>query len=699
MTKLRESLSTVFAVFAGVFVVYIVLDWGMDITGRRRRGGPSMESQEIGVINDEPIYYKDFSDMVKQVAENQKAQTNNEPDENQLRTIRDQVWNDLVEEKLFDEQIQKFGIAVTDQEIVDWVRGDNPPDFLRQRFTDSTGVFNRQAYESAIQNPKNKAAWLQVEGILRKQRKREKLQSIILSGLRVPESEVLQKFTDQNTKYEAEYALFEPNQLVRDDEIKVTDDDLRHYYNEHSEEFKFEPSRRLKYVMFNEVPSRADTESVTSELDDVAQRARDGADFQDLAKTYSEAPVSDAFFKHGEISQDKENAVFTAKSGEIIGPLKDFDGYHVIKVGEFRTGKDNFIHASHILIQIENNDSVKALKEAREVLASARQGQDFATLAQQHSKDVSSASRGGDLGWFGKGRMVKSFEEAAFKTRPGQIVGPVRTQFGYHIIKVIAYDNREVKFADIRISVKVSGQTRDALNQQSQDFQYLAKQGDFVKEAQAQNYTVSETPAFQKNAVIPGVGVNNALNKFAFNGKVGSISDVISLSNGYGVFMISDVKDAGMRPFDEMKTTLDARVRREKKMEKVRSLATQLRQSLNARDSLTTLAAHNGQIIVQKLASFTLSGTIPGVGRDLAFIGGISSLNAGEISKPIESSRGYYVIRLITKSPFDSTLYNAQKELMRAQLLRDERNRFFTEWLDQLKKSADIVDNRDVFYR
>jgi len=146
MTKLRESLSTVFAVFAGVFVVYIVLDWGMDITGRRRRGGPSMESQEIGVINDQPIFYKDFSEMVKQVAENQKAQTNNEPDETQLRTIRDQVWNDLVEEKLFDEQIQKFGIAVTDQEIVDWVRGDNPPDFLRQRFTDSTGVFNRQAY-------------------------------------------------------------------------------------------------------------------------------------------------------------------------------------------------------------------------------------------------------------------------------------------------------------------------------------------------------------------------------------------------------------------------------------------------------------------------------------------------------------------------------------------------------------------------
>ncbi len=431
----------------------------------------------------------------------------------------------------------------------------------------------------------------------------------------------------------------------------------------------------------------------------MAERARGGADFQDLAKTYSEAPPSDAFFKHGEISQDKENAVFMAKAGDIIGPLRDFDGFHVIKVGEFRAGKDEFIHASHILIQIENNDSVRALKEARDVVASARQGQDFAALARQHSKDVSSAVRGGDLGWFGKGRMVKSFEEAAFKTRPGQVVGPVRTQFGYHIIKVIARDNREAKFTDIRISVKVSGQTRDDLNQQSQDFQYLAKHGDFVKEAQGQNYTVGETPAFQKNAVIPGIGLNNALNKFAFNGKVGSISEVISITNGNGVFMISDVKDAGVQPFDEVKTALESRVRREKKMEKVKALALQLRQSLKPGDSLAALAARNGQIIVQKSTPFTLSGTIPGVGRDLGFIGGISSLNGGETSKPIESSRGYYIIRLISKSSFDSTLYNAQKELLRAQLLRDERNRFFTEWLDQLKKSAEIVDNRDVFYR
>ena len=158
MTKIRESMATVFAVFAGVFVVYIVLDWGMDITGRKH-SRQSSEGQEIGMINKQPILYKDFAEFVRQAADNQKTQTKTEPDDEQMKLIRDQIWNQLVEQELYDEEIKHLGITVTDQEIVDWVRGENPPDFLRKQFTDSTGTFNRQGYESAIQDPRNKQIW------------------------------------------------------------------------------------------------------------------------------------------------------------------------------------------------------------------------------------------------------------------------------------------------------------------------------------------------------------------------------------------------------------------------------------------------------------------------------------------------------------------------------------------------------------
>src|SRR5919108_2657634 len=130
MTKIRESLSKVFAVFAGVFVVYIVLDWGMDITGRKR-GGRGGDIQEVGWIDGEGISVKEYSDMVKTAADQQKTQSGSEPDENQLRTIRDQVWTQLVDERLSEKEANRLGIKVTDQEIIDWVRGDSPPEFLK----------------------------------------------------------------------------------------------------------------------------------------------------------------------------------------------------------------------------------------------------------------------------------------------------------------------------------------------------------------------------------------------------------------------------------------------------------------------------------------------------------------------------------------------------------------------------------------
>src|SRR5260221_3677940 len=252
MTSIRERLTTFFSVFAGLFVVYIVLDWGMDITGRRHNQ-QTQAGLEVGKIDGDPISYKDFSEIVRQMADNQKTQTGTEPDENQMRNIRDQVWNQLVEQRLFDEQAKQFNISVTDQELIDWVKGDNPPDFLRTQFVDSTGTFDRQRYESALTDPRNKKQLLSVEEFLRRQRLRDKLQSAVLASVRVSEDEIAQKFNEQYVKCDADVLVFDPA-LVKDNEVKLSDEDLRSYYNDHSAEYKVEASRKLRYVLFLDQP-------------------------------------------------------------------------------------------------------------------------------------------------------------------------------------------------------------------------------------------------------------------------------------------------------------------------------------------------------------------------------------------------------------------------------------------------------------
>ncbi len=697
MTKIRESLTTFFSVFAGLFVVYIVLDWGMDITGRRHQAR-TQEGLEVGKIDGEPIAYKDFSEIVRQTAENQKTQTGTEPDDNQMRAIRDQVWNSLVEQRLFDEAAKEFNISVTDQELVDWVKGDTPPDFLRSQFTDSTGTFDRQRYESALTDPRNKKQLLSVEDFLRRQRLREKLQSAVLASVRVSEDEVAQRFSEQYVKCEADVLLFDPA-LVKDDEVKLSDDDLRTYYNDHSAEYKVEATRKLRYVLFVDQPSKADTESVVNEINDIAKRARAGVDFAELAKTYSETPVSDAYFKHGELTGAKELSVFSAKAGDIIGPTEEPDGYHLIRVADFREGKDEYINARHILVNIENNDSAAALKTAKDLTARAKRGEDFAELAKKYSKDFGSGAKGGDLGWFGKGRMVKPFEDAAMKARPGQIVGPVRSQFGYHIINVVAKDNREVKVADIHVTITTSSRTKSDLQQRAQELSYFAQQGDFGKEAEKDKYTVSETPAFTKDAVIPGIGLNSAVNKFAFNGKAGQISEPMNVQNGIAVLMITEVRQGGIRPFDELKTQIEGQLRREKKFEKLKAMAGQLRQSLNPGDSLKKISEKQPGVTFSHLPQFNLGGFIPTLGRDMGFLGGIVDLKVGEVSHPIAGARGVYIVRLGSRTPFDSATYKTARQNLRVQLLAEKRSRFFNEWSDQLRKGAEIVDNRDQFYK
>ena len=225
MRQMRDNMKAIMIVTSVAFVGLMVFGWGMDITGRKR-GRQLAKSQEIGEINGEAISYKEFSELVRQASDNQKTQTGTEPDETQMRSIRDQTWGQIVEGRLYDEQVRKLGITVPDKEIYDWLMGENPPEFLTRQFTDSTGNFNRMNYESTIRNPSNKARMVQLEAALKKQREREKLQSLILAGVQVPEIDILQRFMDQNIKMEGDYILFNPDVLVKDDEVKTTEEDL-----------------------------------------------------------------------------------------------------------------------------------------------------------------------------------------------------------------------------------------------------------------------------------------------------------------------------------------------------------------------------------------------------------------------------------------------------------------------------------------
>lgn len=708
MTRMRESMPVILFGLLIAFLITIIFEWGMDYLGLS--GG---QQSVVGEVNGKKITYQEFNELVRQASESQKQRTGVEPDDNQQKQLRQQVWDQIVTQRIVEQEIAKLGLQVPDQEIIDWVRGDTPPEDLKQNFVDSTGQFRRDMYDQFLANPNQfiqdpeqqdrayGTKWLaNYESNLRQRRLSEKLQSLLTASIRVNEGELRSRFADQSVKYNALFAFFEPNAFVKDEDVTVTDADLKAYYDDNIESYKFDASRKLKYATFLENPSAQDSADALKSIQDDYKAALGGTDFLSLAETRAEKPDSGSWFRHGELGADLESAAFAAKVGDIVGPIVQPDGYHLLKLLEERKSADAFVRASHILIQVPADaESTKAKAAAADVARRARGGENFAALAATYSKDPSNAPKGGDLGWFGKGRMVKEFENACMNARVGEIVGPVRTQFGLHIINVTGRDARELKLARIVSKIVASPQTREDVYQRANDFSANAKKADFVQEATSISIEPKEAEVQEKGGFIPGLGVNESVTKWAFKNKIGAVSDAYSIPNGWGVFTIVEVKEAGVKPFNDVKEQFRATVLRNKKIEKLKEVAAGLKEKLAPGDSLTKLASLDSRLQVQRTGEFTLNTSAPGVGRDLNFFGALEAMNVGQISPPITSPRGAYLIQLVAKTSFDSTAFAGQRESLRSQLLQEKRGRYIGEWLTKMKEAANIEDNRDIFFR
>lgn len=676
------------------FVVMIIFEWGMDFGGMR-----GARQNVLGKVNDREITYQEFSEVLRNVTEMQRQQFGGEIDEQFMGFIREQVWENLVNEILLEEEIRRRGIRVTDDEIVNWVYGENPPQFLTQQFIDEEGNFDRVAYDMALSDPRNREQVFQLEQMLRQQRMQEKLQSLLMASVRVTEGEIRQLFKEQNIRMDVQYVALDPNRIVPSDAVTVSDEDIQRYYNANPQEFKSPPQRKLEFVSFPFVPSAADTNDAVREIEYYKQRIDEGDDFLELVENYSHTPFADAFFKPGELTPEKERVLFAGEPGEIIGPLVDEDGAHLLKIIETRTGRDEFVRARHILLRFdEDQDSAGVFEQADELIAALNEGADFADLAREYSADPGSGQRGGDLGWFGRGRMVAPFEQAAFGARVGEIVGPVESQFGLHIIQVNDRTNKEVKFATIHQPVEVSPFTRNEIFDMASDFAFIAQQRDFHDEANYLGLEIRETGLFTEDGIIPGVGRNESAMRFAFENRRGRISDVLELTNGYGIFKIVDVQREGVKPLDEVRSQIRADLLREKRWEKARERAQEIYGKLEG-GPLNKITGIDPTIDVQTATDISINSNIPGVGRDAKFIGAAFGLEIGELSKPFEGSRHIYLIEPVQRTEFDEERFADQYENIKQELLGTKRQEFFRQWLEGLRNEATIVDNRYMFYR
>lgn len=697
MNRMRENTPIVLWILVIAFGgIWVLQDSGVFDTQTQAR------SENIATVDGEPISYQEYARAIESQRQQYQAQTGQSMPPQLFDLYRQQIFDAMIDDILRRREMERLGVAVSDAEVVDMVLGDNPDPLIRQQFGNASGQVDRDLLRSLVDNPDVREDWIRVEEYLRSKRRSEKFDKLIEATVRVSDQEVNAEYIRRNKKVDAQYVALRYAEIP-DDSVSVTERELGNFYNQNREDYRRDRTISLDYVRFSKGASKGDTTAILEELN----RLRDGlATAEDdsvfLTLNGSETGYSSSYFRLDEIETEIAEALAgNLVEGRVVGPILVRNQAHVVKVGEVRSSEETAIRARHILVSSRVTDDAAArtaaLEKVNELNAQLAAGADFATLAREHSDDPGSGANGGDLGWFGKGRMVEPFEEAAFAARIGRVVGPIESTFGYHLIEVLARSDSEFKMADLMYTIRPSLDTIGEAEERAADLGYFAQEsGDFAGEVGKHSDLNVESVQVQENMdVIPGLGSSSDVQKFLATAGVGDVSDAIELNDDFVVLHVVNITPAGFRPFEEVRAELEPQARLEKK-KKIQ--VERLRSAVQTGGDLEAIASAAGTIRRTASAASHNNTLVPTLGREPRFVGVALGLGEGVTSPVIEGANAAYILTVTRVYEADpSSMTAPQRSSLRTELVNRKKQRMTGRWLAELREEADIADYRYRF--
>lgn len=330
-------------------------------------------------------------------------------------------------------------------------------------------------------------------------------------------------------------------------------------------------------------------------------------------------------------------------------------------------------------------------------------GTPFADMARDYSQDMSNAEQGGDLGWFGRGRMVPEFEEAAFALDVGEVSEPVHTQFGLHLIKKEGEREEggatEINARHILLLVEPSYATLDSVASLADTLQSRAEAlGDLTAAAASLGLEAQEPPPFTESESIEGLGYNSAIKARVQRMEPGDVSRRFSGREADYIVQLLETIPAGPQDFAAVRDRVLADWQQAEKKRRAREAAQALRDRYDRGDvSLREAAAELG-LAPQETGLFTRSEYLPGVGSGGAFHTVAFLLNPGQVSQVVETPQGAYVLEVLDRQMADTGLYPGERDKMLSRLQNNAQQIWFEHWLESLKERVRVQDWRDRFY-
>ena len=498
----------------------------------------------------------------------------------------------------------------------------------------SEGTFDKSLYERVLSL--NRLTPEAFEVLQRKSMLLERVKAFVEDGVKVSDAEALEWYNWKNTAVNIDFVLIKSDRYQN---ISVTESDVKSYFEKNKTSYKTEPKVKVRYIEFN--PKA----------------------YEPLVK----------------ITEEEVAAYFDEHS-------QDFK-------------KPKTVEARHILFAVEQDATPQvvetAKQKAQKVWDMARAGKDFAELAKQYSEGPT-RDAGGYLGAFKREDMIKPFADRAFAMKAGDISEPVRTQFGWHIIKVEKVNEAsEPSFSAARpeiVKKLITERTKTmAYDDAESAYELTFEVNDLAKAAIAQNLTVQTTDFFTRQGPQKEIRDKSKFASVAFSLSEMEISDVQDFGDGYYIIQLLEKIPENIPEISTVAEKVKTDLTKEKQKEKAGQEANELLSALKSGKSLKDETTRLG-LQVKNTGFFKRNEQIPTIGYepDILNTAFMLSVEKKLPDKVVEGVNGYYVIVFKQKKGPDPAGYEKEKEQIMNNLLGQKRTRAFTDWLAQLRKNSEI---------
>lgn len=664
--------------------------------------------QNIGEINGEKISIQVYQEAVDQMHTVYKIESGRSDfNENEMAQIRNQVWENLVNERILSAEAAKMGLTVGTEELRDKLIGKDIHPLILQRaaFADpQTGQFSQAALlqfynsvfddnvplEAQEQLREAKTYWLFWENAVKNSILQEKYMALVGKTVGASSIEAEYNYNARKLSGDVSYVM-QPYSSVADSAVNVTEAELKARYDKIKEQFKQEPSRSISYVAFNVEPLEEDFAEAQEWMDRVSEEFKTTSDVAGLVNAESDITYDPKqAYSAQTVPANLKDFAFSNGTGAIYGPVFQNNTHTMAKIMQSGIMESDSVKLCHIVLNPDDEAKADSL------LSALKGGADFAEAARRHSLAQQTAAAGGEVGWITRSMVGHEISDPAFAKGTNEIF-KVSGMQGVQIFQVMEKTpaRPKVKLAILERKVTPGNQSYSKLFNEAKQFAAASTdQNKFEELAKEKGYVVRPSMGLLKNSDnVDMIPQSRQVVRWAFENGKGKVSDVFDCDRStYIVATVTEVNEKGFRSLEQVKPQLKMELVKDKKAEIIKK---QLADMIASNPTIEGLAAAMGTEVKTAPAVNFSSYQFGDAGIEFYVIGKASIAEPGKITAPLKGESGVFVLVPQQKSsdatPFDAKLEAAQLDYRTIQSLPYVL-------IQKMRDKYKVIDNRSNFY-